>query len=187
MGSLHGHCVQHLQDAKEQATVVRGRCSSPPPALSRALSTTRLACFNFFIRIRGTSFLQLNTLLSTQSPMARSFTNVKVFSARVANGFSNTTTRNGKVVINVDMAFLWEHVWVCSGGDDGDIKRNQRRCLHRWQWGSKIRGRGDPVIGYYRLENTNEIDVTDLRAMILGKTFNHYFPVPIPPLINLKS
>lgn len=38
------------------------------------------------------------------------------------------------------MTFLWEQAWVCGGGG-GDTKRNQRRCLHRRQYGSEIRGR----------------------------------------------
>lgn len=31
----------------------------------------------------------------------------------------------------------------------------------------------DPVTGYYKPENTKEIDVAELRATVLGKKFNH--------------
>ncbi|WVZ04847.1 hypothetical protein V8G54_018193 [Vigna mungo] len=123
--------------------------------------------------------------------MARSFTNVKVLSALVVDRFSNTTTRYTNCF---SFFFLFNYFFcyiskvavlgfICGGVGlrgygDGDTKRNQRRCLHRRQYGSKIRRREG---------NTNEIDLADLRAMVLGKTFNHYFPVPVPPLINLKS
>jgi len=139
-----------------------------------------------------------NKLSSTQSPMARSFANVKVLSALVADGFSNTLTRytncfsfffffffffyffsitscaifqkpqfvvggnlfhslyyergnlgvrGGEVrdkesvkwwLMLIIIFLLWEQAWVCGGGD---TKRNQRRCLHRRQYGPKIRGR----------------------------------------------
>ncbi|QCE06603.1 Late embryogenesis abundant protein [Vigna unguiculata] len=97
--------------------------------------------------------------------MARSFANVKVLSALVADGFSNTLTRRGFAAAATQSA--------TRGGASIGGNMVPKSGEEKVRGGEKVSWVPDPVTGYYRPENTNEIDVADLRAMVLGKKFNH--------------
>ncbi|KAG4917293.1 hypothetical protein AAZX31_02G016500 [Glycine max] len=98
--------------------------------------------------------------------MARSFSNVKVLSALVADGFSNTLTRRGYAAATQSAtrggaASISSKIAPKSGEDKvgGGAE--------------KVSWVPDPVTGYYKPENIKEIDVAELRATVLGKKFNH--------------
>nr|P32292.1 RecName: Full=Indole-3-acetic acid-induced protein ARG2 [Vigna radiata var. radiata]BAA03307.1 hypothetical protein [Vigna radiata var. radiata] len=98
--------------------------------------------------------------------MARSFTNVKVLSALVADGFSNTTTRHGFAAAAAATQS------ATRGGASIGGNMVPKSGEEKVRGGEKVSWVPDPVTGYYRPENTNEIDVADMRATVLGKKFN---------------
>ncbi|KAL9318879.1 hypothetical protein ACSQ67_015396 [Phaseolus vulgaris] len=99
--------------------------------------------------------------------MARSFTTVKVLSALVADGFSNTLTRRGFAAAAATRSATRGRGASISGNITPKSGEEKGRGAEKVSWVP------DPVTGYYKPENTNEIDVADLRAMVLGKKFNH--------------
>ncbi|WVY95858.1 hypothetical protein V8G54_028009 [Vigna mungo] len=113
---------------------------------------------------------------STQSSMARSFTNVKVLSALVADGFSNTTTRGNLAVTGGEMKDKELVKWhgfaaaaaatqsATRGGASIGGNMVPKSGEEKVRGGEKVSWVPDPVTGYYRPENTNEIDVADMRA-----------------------
>ncbi|XVF22187.1 hypothetical protein REPUB_Repub12eG0152200 [Reevesia pubescens] len=98
--------------------------------------------------------------------MARSFSNVKLFSTFVVEGISNAISRRGYAVTSQG---------VVSSGVRGGAARNSAAVVKKT--GEDIAGAKekvswvpDPVTGCYRPENcANEIDVAELRAMLLKK------------------
>ncbi|XP_047149226.1 indole-3-acetic acid-induced protein ARG2 [Vigna umbellata] len=100
--------------------------------------------------------------------MARSFTNVKVLSALVADGFSNTPTRRGFAA-----AAAAATQSASRGGASISGNMVPKSGEEKVRGAEKVSWVPDPVTGYYRPENTNEIDVADLRATVLGGKFNH--------------
>ncbi|CAJ1961205.1 unnamed protein product [Sphenostylis stenocarpa] len=91
--------------------------------------------------------------------MARSFATVNTFSALLLNGFSNALTRRGYSVATRSAT----RGGVASiAGKTGEEKGAS---TYEVSWVP------DPVTGYYKPENINEVDVADLRATLLGKKF----------------
>ncbi|KAI5399130.1 indole-3-acetic acid-induced protein ARG2 [Lathyrus oleraceus] len=95
--------------------------------------------------------------------MARSFTNIKAISTLVADGFFNSLTRRGYAAAatqnttrGVATSISGKMVAQKSGTDKVANKE-------------KVSWVPDPVTGYYKPENTNVVDVADLRATVLGK------------------
>ncbi|QCD77577.1 indole-3-acetic acid-induced protein ARG2-like [Vigna unguiculata] len=93
--------------------------------------------------------------------MARSFANVKTFSALLLDGFSNALTRRGYSVATQSAT---RGAVTSMAGKSGEEKRVS---TYEVSWVP------DPVTGYYKPENTNEVDVADLRATLLRKKFNN--------------
>ncbi|KAJ1402368.1 Late embryogenesis abundant protein [Sesbania bispinosa] len=97
--------------------------------------------------------------------MARSFANVKVISALVADGFSNSLTRRGYA------ATAQSATRGVAGSISGKIAPKSGE--DRVGGAEKVSWVPDPVTGYYKPENIKEVDVADLRATVLGKKLNH--------------
>ncbi|TKY52510.1 Indole-3-acetic acid-induced protein ARG2 [Spatholobus suberectus] len=97
--------------------------------------------------------------------MARSFTNVKVLSALVADGFSYTLTRRGYAAATQS---------ATRGGATSISGKIAPKSVEDKVGGAeKVSWVPDPVSGYYKPENTKEIDVAELRATVLGKKSIH--------------
>ncbi|WVZ07542.1 hypothetical protein V8G54_020888 [Vigna mungo] len=97
--------------------------------------------------------------------MAPSFTNAKIFSSFFAHGFSNSLTRRGYAVASQNatkggVASVSSKIATTSGEDKGVSPY-------------KVSWVPDPVSGYYKPENINEVDVAELRATHLAKKFNN--------------
>ncbi|XP_058766271.1 indole-3-acetic acid-induced protein ARG2-like [Vicia villosa] len=95
--------------------------------------------------------------------MARSFNNIKVISSLIGDGFFNSLTRRGYAAAatqngtrGVATSVSGKMVAPKSGTDKVANKE-------------KVSWVPDPVTGYYKPENTNVVDVADLRATVLGK------------------
>ncbi|KAG4995834.1 hypothetical protein JHK82_026654 [Glycine max] len=95
--------------------------------------------------------------------MARSFSNLKVLSALVGDGFSNTLTRRGYAVATQS----------ATRGGAASISGKSGEDKVLGGGAEKVSWVPDPVTGYYKPENIKEIDVAELRATVLGKKFNH--------------
>ncbi|XP_047169196.1 indole-3-acetic acid-induced protein ARG2-like [Vigna umbellata] len=93
--------------------------------------------------------------------MARSFANVKTFSALLLDGFSNTLTRRGYSVATRSVKRGGVNAMAGKSGEE------KRVSSYEVSWVP------DPVTGYYKPENINEVDVADLRASLLRKKFNN--------------
>ncbi|KAK7269675.1 hypothetical protein RIF29_22409 [Crotalaria pallida] len=96
---------------------------------------------------------------------ARSFTNVKVLSASLLDGFSHVLTRRGYAA-TAQSATRGGATYVSGkiapkSAEDNKVKSE------------KVAWVPDPVTGYYKPENIKEIDVAELRASLLSKKFNH--------------
>ncbi|KAK3194129.1 hypothetical protein Dsin_025440 [Dipteronia sinensis] len=90
--------------------------------------------------------------------MARSVSNAKLFSAFVVDGISNAIYRRGYA------AAAAASQGVVSRGS-GMVKKSGEEMVGSTE---KVAWVPDPVTGYYRPENlANELDVADLRAMLL--------------------
>ncbi|XP_027363406.1 indole-3-acetic acid-induced protein ARG2-like [Abrus precatorius] len=97
--------------------------------------------------------------------MARSFANANVLSALVTEGFSNILTRRGYAAAT--------HSVTRGGASSISGKIASKKGEEKVVAGEKVSWVPDPVTGYYKPENTIEIDVAELRATVLGKKFNH--------------
>ncbi|TKY61772.1 Indole-3-acetic acid-induced protein ARG2 [Spatholobus suberectus] len=97
--------------------------------------------------------------------MARSFTNTKIFSSLVIDGFSNALTRRGYAVASQSAT----RGGVASISNKMAPKSGEDKVVSTY----KVSWVPDPVTGYYKPENINEIDVAELRATLLGKKFNN--------------
>ncbi|KAK2649503.1 hypothetical protein Ddye_016992 [Dipteronia dyeriana] len=87
--------------------------------------------------------------------MARSVSSAKLFSAFVVDGISNAIYRRGYAAASQG---------VVSRGS-GMVKKPGEEMVGSTE---KVAWVPDPVTGYYRPENlANELDVADLRAMLL--------------------
>ncbi|KAI4301427.1 hypothetical protein L6164_034705 [Bauhinia variegata] len=91
--------------------------------------------------------------------MARSFTNVKLLSALV----SNALTRRGYAATTQGIASRGGAASVSSK----ITKKAGEESAEKVSWVP------DPKTGYYRPENTREIDVAELRATLLNKKLNN--------------
>ncbi|XWS31744.1 hypothetical protein CRYUN_Cryun23aG0102100 [Craigia yunnanensis] len=97
--------------------------------------------------------------------MARSFSNAKLFSTFVVDGISNAISRRG---------YAASSQGVVSSGVRGAAARNVAVVKKTGEGMAgtqeKVSWIPDPVTGFYRPENcANEIDVAELRAMLLKK------------------
>jgi len=91
--------------------------------------------------------------------------------------------RIGKVVINVDVVLCGNRRGFAAaatatqsatrGGASISGNITPKSGEEKVRGVEKVAWVPDPVTGYYKPENTNEIDVADLRAMVLGKKFNN--------------
>ncbi|XP_045786036.1 indole-3-acetic acid-induced protein ARG2-like [Trifolium pratense] len=95
--------------------------------------------------------------------MARNFNNIKTFSALVADGFSNSLTRRGYAAAATQNTT--RGVATSVSGKIVSSKSGEDKVANA----GKVTWVPDPVTGYYKPENTNEVDVADLRATVLGK------------------
>nr|ACU14601.1 unknown [Glycine max] len=98
--------------------------------------------------------------------MTPSFTSVKIFSSLVLDGFFNALTRRGYAVASQSatkegVGFMSGKMAPKSGEDNKGVS------THKVSWVP------DPVTGYYKPENINEIDPAELRAMLLGKKIDN--------------
>ena len=98
--------------------------------------------------------------------MARSFSNAKLLSALVVDGFSTAISRRGYAAASQGVVSS-----VARGGAGGSgrnvVKKSGEEIVGSTE---KVSWTPDPVTGYYRPENgAQEIDVTELRAMLLKK------------------
>ena len=95
--------------------------------------------------------------------MARSFSNAKLLSALVVDGFSNTITRRGYAAASQGVASS-----VARSGNSGSsmVKKQGEEIVGSTE---KVAWVPDPVTGYYRPENrVDEIDVAELSAIFLN-------------------
>ncbi|XWS46628.1 hypothetical protein CRYUN_Cryun14cG0084900 [Craigia yunnanensis] len=97
--------------------------------------------------------------------MARSFSNVKLFSTFIVDGISNAISRRGYAAASQG---------IVSSGVRGGAARNAAVVKKTGEEMAgakeKVSWVPDPVTGCYRPENcANEIDVAELRAMLLKK------------------
>ncbi|XVF32793.1 hypothetical protein REPUB_Repub17cG0113300 [Reevesia pubescens] len=99
--------------------------------------------------------------------MARSFSNAKLFSVFVVDGISNAISRRGYAAATQGVA---------SSGVRGGAARSAASVVKKTAGEDmagtkeKVSWVPDPVTGCYRPENcANEIDVAELRAMLLKK------------------
>ncbi|KAK7392299.1 hypothetical protein VNO78_20733 [Psophocarpus tetragonolobus] len=97
--------------------------------------------------------------------MARSFANVKVLSALVTEGLSNTLTRRGYAAATQSA--------TRGGATSMSGKMAPKSGEDKVRGAEKVSWVPDPVTGYYKPENIKEIDVAEMRASVLGKKFNH--------------
>ncbi|BAT86299.1 hypothetical protein LR48_Vigan03g283900 [Vigna angularis] len=93
--------------------------------------------------------------------MAPSFTSAKIFSSF----FPHVLTRRGYAVASQNatkggVASMTSKIATTSGEDKGVSPY-------------KVSWVPDPVSGYYKPENINEVDVAELRAALLAKKFNN--------------
>ncbi|KAH7517055.1 indole-3-acetic acid-induced protein ARG2 [Ziziphus jujuba] len=98
--------------------------------------------------------------------MARSFSNAKLLSALVVDGFSTAISRRGYAAASQGVVSS-----VARGGAGGSgrnvVKKSGEEIVGSTE---KVSWTPDPVTGYYRPENgAQEIDVAELRAMLLKK------------------
>ncbi len=98
--------------------------------------------------------------------MARSFTNAKVLSVLVLDGFSGSLTRRGYAAASATQSAKRGGVVSISGKMAPKSGEEKRATTDKVSWVP------DPVTGYYKPENLKEIDVAELRATLLGKKFN---------------
>lgn len=87
--------------------------------------------------------------------MARNFNNVKAISALVADGFSNSIGRGYATAATQN----------ATRGVATSTKSGEDKVANA----NKVAWVPDPVTGYYKPENTNEVDVSDPRVTVLGK------------------
>lgn len=97
--------------------------------------------------------------------MARSFTNAKLLSALVVDGFSNALSRRGYAAAAQSA--------TRGGAASVSGKMPPKSGEDKVSVTDKVSWVPDPVTGYYRPENIKEIDVAELRATLLGKKFNN--------------
>ncbi|KAK7396901.1 hypothetical protein VNO78_18063 [Psophocarpus tetragonolobus] len=93
------------------------------------------------------------------------FTKAKVFSSLLLDGFSNALTRRGYAVASQSAT----KGGVVSISGKTAPKRGEDKGMSPY----KVSWVPDPVTGYYKPENVNEIDVAELRATLLAKKFNN--------------
>ncbi|XP_061365538.1 indole-3-acetic acid-induced protein ARG2-like [Gastrolobium bilobum] len=98
--------------------------------------------------------------------MARSFPNAKLLSGLVLDGFSNALARRGYAAATES---------ATRGGVTSSIsgKMTPKSGEDKGASTYKVSWVPDPVTGYYKPENTKDIDVAELRATLLGKKFNN--------------
>ncbi|KAK7337457.1 hypothetical protein VNO77_18033 [Canavalia gladiata] len=97
--------------------------------------------------------------------MARSFTNAKIFSAVVLDGFPSVFTRRGYAVATQS---------ATRGGTASISGKVAPKAVEdKVASNNKVSWVPDPVTGYYKPENINEIDVAELRQTLLRKKFNN--------------
>ncbi|XP_020231768.1 indole-3-acetic acid-induced protein ARG2 [Cajanus cajan] len=94
--------------------------------------------------------------------MAPSFTNVKTFSS-LLHRFSNSITRRGYAMASQN----------ATKGGSGMASMAPKSGEDKTVSPYKVSWVPDPVTGYYKPENINEIDVAELRARLLGKKSNN--------------
>ncbi|XP_022991270.1 indole-3-acetic acid-induced protein ARG2-like [Cucurbita maxima] len=102
--------------------------------------------------------------------MARSFSNVKVLSAIVADGFSSALSRRGYAAAPASQGV------ASSAVKGGSVAAARNSNLLKKSGEEKVVGSSekvswvpDPVTGYYRPENrADEIDVAELRSVLLN-------------------
>lgn len=97
--------------------------------------------------------------------MARSISNVKIFSAVIADGFSNAINRRGFAAAASQGAMSSS---PRATRPTGMVKKSLEEKVG--STADKVSWIPDPITGYYRPENqSEELDVADLRAMLLKK------------------
>lgn len=87
--------------------------------------------------------------------MARSFSNVKIVSALVVDGLSSAISRRGYAAASQGI--------VSSVGRGSSGARMVKKAVEE----EKVSWIPDPVTGYYRPDRVKEIDVAELRAVLL--------------------
>ncbi|XP_059659569.1 protein SENESCENCE-ASSOCIATED GENE 21, mitochondrial-like [Cornus florida] len=101
--------------------------------------------------------------------MARSFSNAKLLSAFVVDRLSVVATRRGYAAASASQG-------VESSGSSvrGGIGRSQMMMKKGEEPAKSQSWIPDPVTGYYRPENkANEVDVAELREMLLTRKINN--------------
>ncbi|OMO63861.1 Late embryogenesis abundant protein, LEA-5 [Corchorus capsularis] len=96
--------------------------------------------------------------------MARSFSSAKLFSTFVADGISNAISRRGFSAASQGIAS--SGVRAAAARNPTVVKKTGEEIAGAKE---KVAWVPDPVTGHYRPENSNEIDVAELRAMLLKK------------------
>ncbi|KAK7284639.1 hypothetical protein RJT34_19389 [Clitoria ternatea] len=104
----------------------------------------------------------LVSILSFKSPMAPSFSTAKI----LLHGFPNVLCRRGYAAATQSatrggVASISSSKMAPKSGEDKGAS------TYKVSWVP------DPVTGYYKPENTKEIDVAELRARLLGKKINN--------------
>ncbi|KAG2693404.1 hypothetical protein I3843_08G091800 [Carya illinoinensis] len=97
--------------------------------------------------------------------MARSFSNAKLFSSLLFDGFSNAISRRGYAASSQGIMAT-----VARGGGGSSGARMAKKAEEDAAAVSteKVAWVPDPVTGYYRPENRmDEVDVAELRALLL--------------------
>ncbi|MQL41418.1 hypothetical protein EI012_26275, partial [Escherichia coli] len=107
-----------------------------------------------------TQSFQFNSI-QFESLMARSFTNAKVLSVLVLDGFSSSLTRRGYAAASATQSAKRGGVASISGKMAPKSGEDKRATTDKVSWVP------DPVTGYYKPENIKEIDVAELRATLL--------------------
>ncbi|CAL0311099.1 unnamed protein product [Lupinus luteus] len=95
--------------------------------------------------------------------MARSFTNAKLLTAFILDGFSSSLTRRGYAAATATQ----------SAKNGGIGSMSNKMAPKSGEGPNKVSWVPDPITGYYKPENIKEIDVAELRATLLAKKFNN--------------
>ncbi|CAL0300252.1 unnamed protein product [Lupinus luteus] len=101
--------------------------------------------------------------------MARSFSNVKLFSVPLFDGFSHFLARHGYSATTTQSARMGGATYVSGKITPKSVDEKIKNGVVS----ENVSWVPDPITGYYQPENIKETDVAELRASHVNKKFNH--------------
>ncbi|KAE9618793.1 hypothetical protein Lal_00047087 [Lupinus albus] len=101
--------------------------------------------------------------------MARSFSNVKLFSVPLLDGFSHFLVRRGYAATTTQSARIGGTTYVSGKISPKTVDEKVKNGVVS----ENVSWVPDPITGYYKPQNIKEIDVAEFRASLVNKKFNH--------------